>query len=765
MKYYLSLLVFVFVINLSAQNNKIEKGEFSSATSSSETLKFLISDDKKFHLSILSGTYDEVNDSIYFKSSYADLPRFNLKFSNPNPKSDKIIIDVSEESYYQLYKVYIGTQKNVNSPIEYKPIKEMVKLEETSLESKKISFEIDRVEFVYLVEENPKSESLIEKFQIANDISKIDLKYSSFSINKLNFKGFYDQKTKELTVTEGRNPMVFSKEVMVDTAEKPIEVTAQKNWTYDGKAIDPLYGYDAATDDVATVDYGNQVPDYVFKLKIENNLADALSEAKKYPEKFLVIFYDTDKNAKKEFEEYITNFQINLKYYMYDKYNPEYDNFNFYLATDKDVKSLKKLGVNENQSIVFLNSDGVKLYHAKAKINDDNFAYYNMSTIVSELKLINSFAQLDDVVLNKKKTISQFKQEVVKITSSGRSASMYSIPPPALPVATIGEVQVVEVEDVKDNAGQDNAATEVDSASTAIVDYSNYDVLKEKNNVYKLKSTQDEVNAKYKKLLDFHQNDKVVDADLVTIIINELRLSAGFSALLFNNYTKELNVNDYKAIDYILKFFNDIPMLQSEILGYQYRKDYLLESISMALGRMENKNQIDKVLNYFDKIASISNENIWVQKNKMIFLKENNLHVEYLNAFNNYYKSYIKDDSSVIEQLDKKYNPDVDYSWLEFKNSFADELNSASWYVVEKVKNTNLDSVLNAIKWSQTSLKIEKDNYFYLDTLAQLYYLNGQKQLGIQTEQKAIDAALLASDSNIIEEYKIVLEKMKNGTY
>jgi hypothetical protein len=763
MKYYLSLLVFVFVINLSAQNNNIEKGEFSSSTSSSETLKFLISDDKKFHLSVLSGTYEEVNDSIYFKSNYADLPRFNLKFSNPNPKSDKIIIDLSEESYYQLYKVYIGTQKNVNSPIEYKSIKEMVKIEETSLESRKVSFEIDRVEFVYLVEENPKSESFIEKFQIAKDISKIDLKYSSFSINKLNFKGFYNQKTKELTVTEGRNPMVFSKDIIVDATEKPIEVTTQKNWTYDGKAIDPIYDYDAAIDNVPTVEYGNQVPEYVFKLKVENNLADALSESKKYPEKFLVIFYDTNKNAKKEFEEYITNFQTNLKYYMYDKYYPEYDNYNFYLATDKDVKSLNKLGVSENQSIVFLNSDGVKLYHAKAKINDDNFAYYNMSSIVSELKLINSFAQLDEVVLNKKKTISQFKHELVKITSSGRSTSMYSIPPPVLPAATIGEVQVVE--DVKDNSVQDFAVTEVDSAATAIIDYSNYDVLKEKNNVYKLKSTQDEVNAKYKTLLDFHQNDKVVDADLVTIIINELRLSAGFSGLLFNNYTKELNANDYKAIDYILKFFNEIPMLQSEILGYQYRKDYLLESISMALGRMENKNQIDKVLNYFDKIAAISNENIWVHKNKMIFLKENKLDVEYLNAFNNYFKSYIKDDSSVIEQLDKKYNPDVDYSWLEFKNSFANELNTAAWYVVEKVKNTNLDSVSNAIKWSQTSLKIEKDNYFYLDTLAQLYYLNGQKELGILTEQKAIDAALLASDSTIIEEYKIVLEKMKNGTY
>jgi hypothetical protein len=185
----------------------------------------------------------------------------------------------------------------------------------------------------------------------------------------------------------------------------------------------------------------------------------------------------------------------------------------------------------------------------------------------------------------------------------------------------------------------------------------------------------------------------------------------------------------------------------------------------MALGRTENKNQIDKVLNYFDKTASISSDNIWVLKNKMIFLKENKLDVQYLNTFNTFYKSYIKDDSSIIEQLDKKYNPDVDYSWFEYKSSFANDLNTAAWYVVEKVKNTNLDILSNAIKWSETSLKLEKDNYYYLDTLAQLYYLNGQKDLGILTEQKAIDAALLSSDSTLIEEYKAVLEKMKNGTY
>ena len=60
---------------------------------------------------------------------------------------------------------------------------------------------------------------------------------------------------------------------------------------------------------------------------------------------------------------------------------------------------------------------------------------------------------------------------------------------------------------------------------------------------------------------------------------------------------------------------------------------------------------------------------------------------------------------------------------------------------------------------------IEQNNYFYLDTLAQLYYKNGQHDLGTATEQKAYDLAVVAADTLSIDEFKVVLDKMKNGTY
>ena len=72
--------------------------------------------------------------------------------------------------------------------------------------------------------------------------------------------------------------------------------------------------------------------------------------------------------------------------------------------------------------------------------------------------------------------------------------------------------------------------------------------------------------------------------------------------------------------------------------------------------------------------------------------------------------------------------------------------------------------VKKAIFWSETSLKIEKDNSYYLDTLAQLYYKNGEKEKAIATESKAIEN-IKDNSTEQTEQYKIVLEKMKAGTY
>ena len=84
--------------------------------------------------------------------------------------------------------------------------------------------------------------------------------------------------------------------------------------------------------------------------------------------------------------------------------------------------------------------------------------------------------------------------------------------------------------------------------------------------------------------------------------------------------------------------------------------------------------------------------------------------------------------------------------------------NNAAWFIVENGKNNQ--SIKTAIKWSELSLKIEKNNHYYLHTLAQLYYKNGEKQKAIATEQLAIE-----NNFDDASDYIATLKKMKNGTY
>ena len=115
----------------------------------------------------------------------------------------------------------------------------------------------------------------------------------------------------------------------------------------------------------------------------------------------------------------------------------------------------------------------------------------------------------------------------------------------------------------------------------------------------------------------------------------------------------------------------------------------------------------------------------------------------------------------VFEKLDTLFTEKTNSmyeSWSEFKTSYSNLSNDAAWFVVENSKN--LESIKKAIKWSENSLLITKNNHYYLDTLARLYYMNGDRKKALTTQQLAIDNNF--DDAN---EYKAVLEKMKNGSY
>ncbi len=760
----LFLLFLLFVIPSSfGQNSPIETGDYTAQTKNSESIKFHLLENKKFYLSFLSGTYEQVNDSIFFTIANADLPKFTVVYSKVNSKPKTIKVDLGDSYYYQWTSVYIGLQKDSNSPIVYKPITTyLAKFEESYYEEKKLEFDIEPSGFIYLVEENTTRDSHIEKYAIPDGVSQVLLNYNLSQQGKFNLRGVYNNSTKELIVSEGVTPLVFSKQPLkkLENLEKPTEVFKEKNWTYPGKTPpQPLYNLESDT--TAVVDqYVVPDPNFAFKVNIETTLSTALKSVKENPNKFLVVFYDTSITAKKDFDAAVESYQNSIQSYMYNAYNAEYDPAFFYLATDKDKDALKKMGVNESGSIVILNSFGTSLYHFKGK-TQENLEYYSLSSLLVEMKELNALAQIDSYIVNKNMAEQEEKRILLYAEKFGKRN--YDYVDVATP-ADITNTTVAPPSNTNTAVPTIEIVTNATAAAAVPVTY-DYSLLKEKENIYKFITSKKAFEIRYKQLLEKHKIDQVVDEDLVRVILCQLRSSDNFDFIVFKTQTKFMNTTDYLGLDYILKFYNEIPKIATTEYDYQFQTDYLLETILSALGRQENAQQLDLVLSYYDKLYQIAGFNDKVFKRKLELLKLNQLNANYLSAFEIYFNNYIQEGKSLIESLDSRYNPKFDYNWVDFKNSFANDCNEAAWFVVEKEKNPTTDMLTKALKWSQTSLKIDKDNYYYLDTLAQLYYKNGQQEIAITTEQKAYDLAVVAGDVELIDEYKEVLEKMKKGTY
>ena len=133
---------------------------------------------------------------------------------------------------------------------------------------------------------------------------------------------------------------------------------------------------------------------------------------------------------------------------------------------------------------------------------------------------------------------------------------------------------------------------------------------------------------------------------------------------------------------------------------------------------------------------------------------------EYLEIFEIYFNKIMSPNKSIIENLDLDYSSNDNDYWNSYKSEFATHCNSVAWEIVKKITDKAL--IQKAIKWSEASNEIDTKNHYFSDTLARLYYLTGQKDKAVLTQQKAFD---LGGDSENSEDYKTVLDQIKNGTY
>jgi hypothetical protein len=789
MKKIILLLSFFQILALQAQvyttNTPIKKLDFEpgiyTSNAKGQNIKLILNKDKTYDMSFFFGNYEVKNDTIYFNNSSAS-QKFVLKPVLDAPFSSTLKLKLSYElAYYYTSQIYIGTQTDANRPIVYKSVKDYLDTSNTDLTSQIMA--VEKTKYMYLVDVKY-DKTTVFKFQVPDNVHEAELEYNAYTTSETKLSGYMDASTNQFVISDGKTPILFDfeKEAVANSKIKSdllaIEVKDEKNWLKNNGFQD-----DQATSDGVDV----YKPPYSFVHKKFSSLSDATSETKKTPKKFLVIVFDTkNKNAQTEFEDFIKTNQASVSDYMYSEYVESYDKFNFYLATDKDKKWLTKNNITSDQELVFLNASGEMIYHTKGSLTEKEAYFSSYNSVFDELKKADNNFKIDEIVTNKKAAPKEVKSFFRKMLNSETNYAAI-MPPPAPPVVEVQE-QIKEVAPAEKDSEKVEVAQVIeyaaDSSATAYTGYDDYyDIIKDKENLYKLKATKENMLEKWKQVFNYYKN-KPYDKGFVQILKGELS-GSGFTSKLFPKLNYDATDLDLEILDYVFANFKTIseppvePAAEASkqdnaivepaaYEAYYYEQDIDTVLANFFLYNNSGQNtQYTKTMKYYKKYLELSGFNSSGVSNYLNALRLNieadSNEKEYLETFENYFNSIIKTNTNIYENLDEAYSKKSanDYAdWSTYKNSFANLANDVSWYLVEKSSDTKYLS--KAIKWSETSLIIEKNNHYYLDTLAQIYYKNGMKQKAIETEQKAIDAEQEGSSAS---EYKEVLLKMKNGTY
>ncbi|KAF2334368.1 hypothetical protein [Flavobacterium daemonense] len=739
-------MLFCVILSAFSQAKGLEKGTYLS-TNKGENIKLNLLENNKYELVFYSGNYEIQGDSLLFFQKEKQESNFNLAFAK-NKKAKKIKVKFSDSSYYSFY---IGTQ-NETEDVVYQRLSDIKTKIDPNWEKTDLEFEIEKTNYLYLVYEDFDGKSNVCKYELPKDVSEVTISYE-FALKDLKIGGSFDRKTNELKISEplGKKTLVFINENTPKPPKPlnviPVENQIISNWTYPGKEdyLKTDYAY-PATDSTAVMDYGAPVSvdsvyakAYDFKLKIEDNLKSALTATKEAKIKFLALYVNSNKTLGKEnFDAFVKDQETQAAINMYDGYNAVYDVYNFYLASADDKKWLKNNKITNDPSILVLNGEGDILASAKSDLSDKSYQFGYYGDLYKKLQRANAFIYFNKTVKNKKAT------DIELVRAFNRAA-------------------VLEISYDYDS----DYGPEVVNSTDFVMTKSSLD--------------KKEVVQVWKNLIEAHQKDKNVNMYLTETIVKEIK-NQGFTKQLFNE-DKILNDIDFLAIDYLLKHSEDIENNRTEFNnkeGEVHNLGNVISEISSALqantyiAQEKSSSDVnkDKNIAVYKKIIALGKGNFESYSNYFQYLNNaedtTTSNIDFLKEFSTYFDSNLTA-SSPIEKLDTMFST-LDSSssyaydgWNSFKEYHSNLSNNAAWTVVLKPENSNF--LKEAIKWSEYSLAVTKNNPYYLDTLAQLYYKDGQKQKAIETQTLAVKFLNAVTELEIATDIKETLTKMQNGTY
>jgi hypothetical protein len=690
-------MFFCVLFSSYSQTKSIEKGTYLSSNKG-ERIKLNLLENNKYELVFYSGDYEIKGDSLLFTQKIKSESAFDLVFKT-DKKAQKIKIKFLDPSYYSFY---IGTQKG-SQTVQYQKISDIRTKSDPDWIQTDLEFEIEPADYLYLVYEDYNGESKLSKFALPKDVSEIVIKYQLDALGDLNLTGFFDKKTNELRISEqkGKNPIVFfnEKDVPQVTVSKvvPIENQTISNWTYPGK--EALISDNFGTENVAVDSTAVAVESYPstkfdFKFKIENNLKNALSLTKN---KLLVVYVDSkNPSAKADFDTFVKDQEAQIGYTMYDAYHAEYDLFNYYLASAEDKKWLKTNKITDNPYIIVLNEKGDILATSKSNLKDKQAEFNYYDGFYKKAQRANAFLSFDKVIKNKKTTDADL-------------------------IMAFNKAAVLEM------------PYDYDYAETNPENPADFKLVK-------ITLDKKTISQTWKKLIEAHQKDAKPNMYLVETILKEIK-NQGFYKQFFNE-DKVLTDTDFLAIDYLIKHADAIETQRIDFNAKEGEIHLVGNPISEITAALQQNAYIEadgvsgaankeKTISVYKKLIASGKGNFECYRNYFAYLGEaedkDGSNTTYLKEFSTYFNANLSSEKgSAIERLDEMYatldaNSDYSYNgWNAFKEYHSNLSNSAAWTVVLKPANANF--LKSAITWSEYSLVVTKNNPYYLDTLAQLYY-------------------------------------------
>lgn len=740
---------------VNAQNTIV--GEYISTTKNSNGVKLFFLEDNTYQISVFSGKYKIKNDSIILENDSQE-NSFNVLFEKGKKASNKLTIKATPYNYYSLFSSeYLGIQKTENSEIEYKLFKDYFNendLEEytesvykavenadensenkTENPETKLSFEIDRAYALYFVRYK-ETKSKIEKYIIPNDVNIIDLTINDNYFSDIELSGKVENDKSVIFLTDGKSPISFIKKSAVKKIDYvlPSTKTSEKKWTFPGmKSREDYYDYDSTAVAVDTA-MAYTSSDYKFQAKVEKNLKEALLNLKKEPAKYLYVYYNLKgKKSEKEFDTFIDEYNTNVGYNMYSEYDATYDKFNFYFATKSDEAFFKKNNISD-KSILILNKEGKIIASSTKTLNDiASKLNYDNESLINKLQETENAIALANSVSNKKTSIPELTKSLNTNYKDFFTSNYYY---------NNHYIEVVESDNNENEAMAVEASAVVDSAAVA---YENDDF-----KYYKTEISEKILIEKLNTIFEYYNSKNIIDNQLVNILLGEI--SGNHTSFdLFKNDNNTNNKQEIKYINYILKYNED-----------KKNKTKIAVVLNRILSQKEANNPDIKTYNAIStSLISYSGNNFTIIQTAIHNFNSKEQGSEEANKLVDVYYNTLVNDKPIFENIDTQFNnlsTEVDYTmdWAGYKNRINSMLNAQAWDIFELNKTEDFE---RAIKWSELSNIVEKDNAYSLDTLGQLYFAVGRKSEAIVIQTKAVTLAKEMGISH--EEFEEALNNMK----